>query len=218
MLKKSFAFVAQPHAHFRVKLLEAHYDSYGDKTAEDTHLTNHVLRKKIRALSTKFVPLDIAYKTDYEDGRHLSEESLKITDGNKAVNLKAALKNCVIYQGHKRYKDFVETVEVDGVKKKRRTKVTKPLYFEYQGHKFTLAQEQSLVDYLVIQSLQQHPELMQNLLEKGYNVFSDRRFSPQKSTHSLANSIALIVALEKEGVLEDYANNIDLLIAARDYH
>ncbi len=218
MLKKSFAFVAQPHAHFRVKMLEAHYDSFGDKTAEDTHLTNHILRKKLRALDASFVPLDIASKTDYEDGRQLSELGLKILNGKTEINLKAALKNSIVYQGRKHYQDFVEEVMIDGVKKKRRTKLTKPIYFEWDGHKFTLAQEQSLVDYLVICSLKEHPELLENLQEKGYNVFSDRRFSPKKSSHSLANSLALVVALIKEDLFEEYANNVTLLIEARAYH
>ena len=218
MLKKTFAFAAQPNAHFRVKLLEAHYDSYGDKTAEDTHLTNHLLRKKIRAFDSHFVPLDIHYRTDYEDGRIVSEESLKLTLDEKKMNIKTALKNCIVYEGVKRYKDFVETVEVNGTKKKRRTKTTRPIYFEYKGRKLKLSQEQSLVDCLVFQSFKEHPEVMNRILEKGYNVFSDRRFSPQKSGHSLADTMALIVALVKEGNYEKFGKNLDLLIKAREYH
>jgi hypothetical protein len=218
MLKKTFAFAAQPNAHFRVKLLEAHYDSYGDKTAEDTHLTNHLLRKKIRAFDSHFVPLDIHYRTDYEDGRIVSEESLKLTLDEKKMNVKSALKNCIVYEGGKRNKDFVETIVVDGVKKKRRTKMTRPVYFEYKGHKLKLSQEQSLVDCLVVQSFAEHPEVMKRIVEKGYNVFSDRRFLPHKSGHSMADTMALIIALIKEGNYAKYEENLDLLIKAREYH
>lgn len=218
MFKKSYAFAAQPNAHFRVKMLEAHYESFGDKTKDDTHLTNHGLRKKIREFDNSYVPLDVSHRTDYDQGRVLNENNLKLTIGKRSVSVRNMIKNCTIYQGNKHYDDFVETVEVDGVKKKRRTKLTRPIRYEYQDVIFALDQEQALVDALVFDALKSHPDLVKMLKEVGYNVFSDRQYSPERSSFCVADSLALYVALSKEGVLDDYYQNSELYKTARSYH
>lgn len=218
MFKKCYAFAAQPNAHFRVKLLEAHYESFGDKTKEDTHSTSNGLREKLKAFDKSYVPLDVSHRTDYDLGHDLNENILKVTVGKRSTSIRSMIRNATIYHGEKHYEDFVETVETDGVKKKRRTKVTRPIRFEYKNCVFSLEQKQSLADAIVFDALQSHPELVEKLKDGGYNVFSDRSYSPEKSDFCVANSLALYVALSEEGSLDDYLSDFELLKKARDYH
>lgn len=218
MLKVSYAFAAQPDAHFRVKMLEAHFTSFGDKTKEDTHKTDDALREKLIAFDDSYIPLDVSHHTDSDEGRSLNDNNLKVSVGRRNVSVRNMIKNATIYEGNRHRDDFVEVVEVDGVKKKRRTKLTRPIRFEYKDTVFSLNEEQALADAIVFDALKDHEDLREMIAKGGYNVFADRQYSPEKSAYCVADSLALYVALDSEGVFDEYCQDFELLKKARSYH
>jgi hypothetical protein len=63
-------------------------------------------------------------------------------------------------------------------------------------------------DWIYINALNKKPNLYKKII--NYNAFTDIEFNPERSINCQAKSVALFIALYKQGVLNEALSNIEL--------
>ena len=166
------------------------------KSITDMH---QVIRKKYGFNQV----LELSSKSGNKLSFPLSPLSLKLTDAQDGGQY--SVEN--IYQASKvfehggPYLDLLTAPPRQAKKDERLTTSGELIGYNYFGMEWSVEPLTTFYDWLYVNALKQNTHLHEEVMQ--YQAFTDREFNPKKSIHCAAYALAMFVALNKRGLLDN---------------
>ncbi|WP_423237059.1 DarT1-associated NADAR antitoxin family protein [Clostridium saccharobutylicum] len=152
--------------------------------------------------------IEISTKSPIELGRELSAFNLKYSINNKEYPLECVFQSSKVFEKGGPYKDLLK-IEPFQVKRDRRLRSSGNLVgFTLDNVEYPLEPKTLFYDWIYINALSKKPTLYKKLI--NYNAFTDIEFNPERAINCQARSVALFIALYKQGLLNDALSNIEI--------
>jgi hypothetical protein len=147
--------------------------------------------------------LEISSKSPAELGVRLSAFNLMIRTikQEREFSLECAYQSSKVFE---RGGPFIDLLNVKSIEAKRDPRLNKHgrlVKFRFFGVDWPLVPRTAFYDWLYINALHKHPELVEQVLK--YRAFSDIAFNPERSINCQAYAAALYVSLRERGLLTD---------------
>jgi len=147
-------------------------------------------------------PLEVSSKSKIKLGSDLSAFNLSFkTNSDLVVSVESLFQSCKVFSEGGPFKDILSKHSRDAKKDERLKKSGNLNYFEYKGDRWELEPRTSFYDWIYLNVLILNTDLISELF--CYNSFTDIEFNPKKSINCQAYSVALFVALQQRGLLEN---------------
>jgi hypothetical protein len=162
----------------------------------------NVLALHTRAAESGLTPLlEISSKSELEVGRRLSAFSLKLTDDTgRAFPLECVFQASKVYRHGGPFVDLL-TAEPRDAKRDPRHRSSGPLVaFRFRDYSWPLEPQTAFYNWLYISALTTHHSELPLLQQ--YKGFTDIEFNPQKSVNCQAQALAVLIGMERAGVLD----------------
>lgn len=145
--------------------------------------------------------LEVSTKSSNVLGWSLSAFNLMVDyEENKKISLECAFQGSKIFENDKQYKDlyYVDSIKA---KKDNRLKTSGNIKgFEFNGTYWDNEPKTAFYDWLYICAIyKNHQDIIEHLIK--YDVFTDIEFNPKKSINCQARTCAILVSLQKQGLL-----------------
>jgi len=152
--------------------------------------------------------LEISSKSESELGKALSAFNLMIkTKNNKNFSVETAFQASKVFENGGPFMDLYEKSSKEAKKDNRLKNSGNLVCFNYYNRIFELEPKTFFYDWLYVNALHFNDELAKEVME--YDSFTDIEFNPQKSINCQARSVALFVALKKQGLLEEAIKSME---------
>ncbi|XDF36475.1 hypothetical protein RBH89_05275 [Paracidovorax avenae] len=144
--------------------------------------------------------LEISSKSLDELGVALSAFNLMIrTPRGDEYSLECAYQSAKVFERGGPFKDLRRMRSIDAKRDSRLLQHGRLVKFSIYGMDWDLQPRTAFYDWLYINALHRHPELVEKVLT--YRAFSDIAFNPERSINCQAYSAALYVSLHARGLL-----------------
>lgn len=168
------------------------------KSLHSAFLSNH----------SKYKILEISTKSAEYLGQQLSAFNLSLNIKNKEYSVETLFQSSKIYDTYYKQSSLLQMTSIEAKKYGTSNNDKKLLGFKFLDINFPLEPKTYFYDWLYINALYGKKNLIQQLLDSGYNAFSDIEFNPKKSINCQAQSVAIAVSLVKLNKLSSlYKNN-----------
>lgn len=147
--------------------------------------------------------LEVSTKSSVALGEQLSAFNLAYQPpaSQKHYSVEVLFQSAKVFSGGGPYRDIREMTSRDAKRDPRLRSSGNLLYFHSGGQKWPLEPKTIFYDWLYLNVLAKRPDLTSKLAV--YEAFTDIEFNPEKSINCQAYSVALYVALQKRGLLQD---------------
>jgi hypothetical protein len=147
--------------------------------------------------------LEISSKSPDELGVSLSAFNLmiKTVKREREFSLECAYQASKVFERGGPFLDLLELQSIDAKRDPRLNQHGRLIKFQFFGIDWGLQPRTAFYDWLYINALHKHPELVKKVLE--YRAFSDIAFNPERSINCQAYAAALYVSLYERGLLTD---------------
>lgn len=146
--------------------------------------------------------LEISSKSKIKLGNDLSAFNLNFRgNSDLIISVESLFQSCKVFSGGGPFKDILHKSSRDAKRDERLKSSGNLIYFDYKGERWGLEPRTSFYDWIYLNVLSLNLDLKSNLL--SYNSFTDIEFNPKKSINCQAYSVALFVALQQRGLLEN---------------
>ncbi|MDF2804181.1 MAG: hypothetical protein K0S61_4084 [Anaerocolumna sp.] len=167
-----------------------------------------ILHSKFKEIYKNEQILEISTKSPIEIGRELSAFNLKYNLNNKEYPLECVFQSSKVFEKGGPYEDLLE-IEPFQVKRDIRLRSSGNLVgFRLENVNYQLEPKTLFYDWIYINALNKKPNLYKKII--NYNAFTDIEFNPERSINCQAKSVALFIALYKQGLLNEALSNIEL--------
>ncbi|MHA2879108.1 DarT1-associated NADAR antitoxin family protein [Vibrio campbellii] len=146
-------------------------------------------------------PLEVSSKSEESLGVSLSAFNLKVTlRSGKQVALENIFQASKIFKHGGPYKDLLQVTPLEAKRDPRLKESGDMIGFQGKDGIWPLEPKTLFYDWLYINALHKHPDFAEAVME--FDSFTDIEFNPTKSFNCQAHSVALYVALAKNGELK----------------
>ncbi|MCT4660804.1 MAG: hypothetical protein N4A40_03010 [Tissierellales bacterium] len=161
--------------------------------------------------------LEVSTKSNTELGKMLSAFNLKIrtVKTNIEVYVESAYQSSKIFQNGGPYTDIIYMNPREAKKDIRLKTSGKLIGFKFIGREFEKEPKSLFYDWLYINSLLQHEDLVRKVIE--FDAFSDIEFNPNKSVSCQAKALALFVTIYRQNKDFDFNNVTDFKKLYKNY-
>lgn len=175
--------------------------SQKQKSVESMHLAAEC---QIPALSGV---LEVSSKSKLDLGIALSAFNLTITTlkNNLTFSVECAFQGSKVFEEGGPYRDIFSLTSREAKKDERLKSSGRLTGFQFFGTEWPLEPRTAFYDWLYINALKKHPETASQL--NPYSAFTDIEFNPERSINCQAYSVALFIALERRGLLNEAASS-----------
>ncbi|MGC1329796.1 DarT1-associated NADAR antitoxin family protein [Pseudomonas sp.] len=175
--------------------------SQKQKSVESLH---HAAEFQIPTLSDV---LEVSSKSKRDLGIALSAFNLTITTlrNNLTFTVECAFQGSKVFEDGGPYRDIFGLTSREAKRDERLKSSGRLTGFQFFGTEWPLEPQTAFYDWLYINALKKHPELASQLTQ--YSAFTDIEFNPERSINCQAYSVALFIALEKRGLLDEAASS-----------
>lgn len=165
------------------------------KSINDLH---QVIRKKYGFNNV----LEMSSKSGNKLSFLLSPLSLKLTnDDGSQYSVENAFQSSMIFEDGGPYIDLLTVAPRQAKKDERLMTSGELIGYNYFGMEWSVEPLTAFYDWLYVNALKQNPELHEAVMQ--YQAFTDIEFNPKKSIHCGAYALAMFVALNKRGLLDE---------------
>lgn len=149
-----------------------------------------------------FKLLEVSSKSKDPLGVALSAFNLKFTENKngKIFSVENIFQSAKVFENGGPFTDLRSVSPVEAKRDPRLKESGALKYFQYDRVKWQLEPKTYFYDWIYINALHQNKVLAEQV--KAFNAFTDIEFNPKKSINCQARSVALYVALDKAGLLE----------------
>lgn len=119
----------------------------------------------------------------------------------KVYSVESAFQSSKVFEKGGPYLDLLEKTSREAKKDIRIRTSGRLLYFCFFGERWPLVPKTSFYDWVYINALSQHEEIVNEVLQ--YDCFTDIEFNASRSINCQARSVALFVSLSRRGMLDD---------------
>lgn len=167
-----------------------------------------MLHNKFNELHKGEKVLEISTKSTIELGRELSAFNLKYNLNNKDYPLECIFQSSKVFEKGGPYRDLLE-VEPFQVKRDKRLRSSGNIIgFTLQNVNYSLEPKTLFYDWIYVNALRKQQHLCKEII--NYTAFTDIEFNPERAINCQAKSVALFVALYRQGVLDEALSNIEI--------
>jgi hypothetical protein len=174
-------------------------------------------RKSICALHTSAIeqlairaPLEVSTKSEIELGRELSAFNLSVQGSEGRYSVEVLFQGSKVFEEGGPFKDLYMKTPKEAKRDERLRQSGELVRFQFKGEDWQLEPVTAFYDWLYLHALQKNEDLGGLALE--YDAFTDIEFNPRRSLNCQARSVALYVALQKAGMLEQAMTRRDRFI------
>ena len=166
------------------------------KSINDMH---QVIRKKYGFNHV----LELSSKSGNKLSFLLSPLSLQITDEHDGMqySVENAFQASKVFENGGPYLDLLDTPPRQVKKDERLTTSGELIGYNYFGMEWSVEPVTTFYDWLYVNALKQNPQLHEDVMQ--YQAFTDLEFNPKKTIHCAAYALAMFVALNKRGLLDN---------------
>ncbi|NNB50428.1 DarT1-associated NADAR antitoxin family protein [Pseudomonas fragi] len=151
--------------------------------------------------------LEVSSKSKLDLGIALSAFNLTITTlkNNLTFSVECAFQGSKVFENGGPFRDIFSLTSREAKKDLRLRSSGRLTGFQFFGTEWPLEPTTAFYDWLYINALKKHPTIASQL--KNYSAFTDIEFNPERSINCQAYSVALFIALERRGLLEQAASS-----------
>jgi hypothetical protein len=151
--------------------------------------------------------LEVSSKSKLDLGIALSAFNLTITTlkNNLTFSVECAFQGSKVFEHGGPYRDIFSLTSREAKKDERLKSSGRLTGFQFFGTEWPLEPRTAFYDWLYINALKKHPLIATQLTL--YSAFTDIEFNPERSINCQAYSVALFIALEQRGLLEQAASS-----------
>ena len=166
------------------------------KSINDMH---QVIRKKYGFNHV----LELSSKSGNKLSFLVSPLSLQITDEHDGMqySVENAFQASKVFENGGPYLDLLDTPPRQVKKDERLTTSGELIGYNYFGMEWSVEPVTTFYDWLYVNALKQNPQLHEDVMQ--YQAFTDLEFNPKKTIHCAAYALAMFVALNKRGLLDN---------------
>lgn len=166
------------------------------KSINDMH---QVIRKKYGFNHV----LELSSKSGNKLSFLLSPMSLKITDeyDGKQYSVENTFQASKIFENGGPYLDLLDSPPRQAKKDERLTSSGELIGYNYFGMEWSVEPLTAFYDWLYVNALKQNPQLHEDVMQ--YQAFTELEFNPKKTIHCAGYALAMFVALNKRGLLDE---------------
>ena len=164
------------------------------------------LHKAARIQDSRIKILEVSTKSEVTLGTRLSAFNLKLEDSITQAQycLENVFQSSKVFENGGPYEDLLEIDPKDAKRDPRLKNSGSLKHFLWKGERFDLEPKSMFYDWIYCSALSQHPDLVKQLIDEGYNAFTDIEFNHHKSFNCQARSVAIFVSLISMGRLDEY--------------
>lgn len=146
--------------------------------------------------------LEISSKSMQDLGVKLSAFNLTkfVPKLGRSVPVECVYQAGKVFAGNAMYDDLLEATPRDAKRDERLTSSGRIVAFSFDGSEYPTEPKNAFYDYIYINALLEHEELLAELLE--YDAFTDIEFNPEKSINCQARAAAVLISLARRGELD----------------
>lgn len=148
--------------------------------------------------------LELSSKSGNKLSFLLSPLSLKITDehdDSRQYSVENAFQASKVFENGGPYLDLLDSPPRQAKKDERLTRSGELIGYNYFGMEWSVEPLTAFYDWLYVNALKQNPQLHKEVMQ--YQAFTDLEFNPKKTIHCAAYALAMFVALNKRGLLDN---------------
>ena len=166
------------------------------KSINDMH---HAIRKKYGFNNV----LELSSKSGNKLSFLLSPLSLKLTNeyDGKQYSVENAFQSSGVFEDGGPYTDLLTAPPRQAKKDERLITSGELMSYNYFGIEWSVEPLTAFYDWLYVNALKQNTQLHEEVMQ--YQAFTDMEFNPKKSIHCAAYALAMFVALNKRGLLDN---------------
>jgi hypothetical protein len=158
--------------------------------------------------------LEVSSKSEHEVGRRLSAFSLKLRHNGKNLYLESIYQGSKVFERGGPYQDILTATPKDAKNDLRIRNSGDLTGFQLGKDNYPLLPRTAFYDWLYVQALLPHLEFVRKI---HFAVgFSDIAFNPGRSLNCQARSLAMLIALDKRGLVESYTSSFDEFVKLYD--
>lgn len=203
-IKRIFMYVKE----FEIEEIDVNMQNSEGRTFQEKQNNVRMLHGRFKELHKDENIIEISTKSPIELGRELSAFNLKYIINNKKYPLECVFQSSKVFEKGGPYRDLLE-VEPFQVKRDRRLRSSGNLVgFALENVNYPLEPKTLFYDWIYINALSKQPNLYKKLI--NYSAFTDVEFNPERAINCQAKSVALFVALYKQGILDGALSNIEI--------
>lgn len=203
-IKRIFRYVKE----FEIEEIDVNMQNSDVRTFQEKQNNVRILHERFNELHKDEKVLEISTKSPIELGRELSAFNLKYRMDNKDYPLECVFQSSKVFEKGGPYRELID-VEPFQVKKDRRLRNSGNLVgFKLENVNYSLEPKTLFYDWIYVNALSKQPNLCRKII--NYNAFTDIEFNPERAINCQAKSVALFVALYKQGILDEALSNIEI--------
>ncbi|OSX53220.1 DarT1-associated NADAR antitoxin family protein [Anoxybacillus ayderensis] len=201
-MAKRPVFVVSNKTDVFIEEIEVEFDWFSGFSLKQKQKSIESLHQQFLAIKNNCKVLEISSKSPDRLGVQLSAFNLEITTKKtkRTFTVESAFQSSKVFEKGGPYRDIIEKNARDAKKDGRLQNSGALKYFDFFGEKWDLEPKTLFYDWLYINALSQHKDLVQQVV--NFNAFTDIEFNPQKSFNCQAKSAALFVSLYRRGILD----------------
>jgi hypothetical protein len=145
--------------------------------------------------------LEISSKSEIQLGVELSAFNLSYTYKNeKQISVECIFQGSKVFENGGPYTELYGKTSLEAKKYEKLQTSGKLIHFKRKNERWELNPDTLFYDWIYLNTLRLNDNLVKEVLK--YDAFTDIEFNPKKSINCQASSVALFVALSKEGILD----------------
>lgn len=171
-------------------------------------------RKNIEGLHKNYLTrypdkrvLEISSKSKDELGVKLSAFNLMIRRGEKVFSVEAAFQSSKVFEHGGPFVDLLDMPSIKAKKDPRLKTSGNIVGFNFEGKDFSRIPLTYFYNRLYIGALVENKNLVDELIERKFDAFTDIAFNPDKGRNCQAEAVAIFVSLSRQGLLAEALAN-----------
>ncbi len=186
--------------------VEFKYASGFSLTQKQKNINN--LHSSLLKSYPKYKILEISTKSMEYLGQSLSAFNLELKINGKAYSVESIYQSSKVFTSGKQYNSILYKSPLEAKKYHNKNDSGMLEKFRFLNIDFPLEPNTYFYNWLYINALVRHKDLLEKLLDGDYNAFSDIEFNPNKSINCQAQAVAICISLIKTDKLFDlYKDN-----------
>ena len=151
--------------------------------------------------------LEISSKSEDELGVKLSAFNLMIQHGEKVFSVEAAFQSSKVFEHGGPFVDLLDMPSIKAKKDPRLKTSGNIIGFNFEGKDFSRIPLTYFYNRLYIGALVENKNLVDELIERKFDAFTDIAFNPDKGRNCQAEAVAIFVSLSRQGLLAEALAN-----------
>lgn len=151
--------------------------------------------------------LEISSKSKDELGAKLSAFNLMIRRDEKVFSVEAAFQSSKVFEHGGPFVDLLDMPSIKAKKDPRLKTSGNIIGFNFEGKDFSRIPLTYFYNRLYIGALVENKNLVDELVERKFDAFTDIAFNPDKGRNCQAEAVTIFVSLSRQGLLAEALAN-----------